>query len=101
MAGAAGTVGDSFSQTIELTVKDIAGVLTIVPTSRTTTAGVWTVAGNVTYYTKDADGAFGGSAVAQVVGNKIEIEVTGELNKDIQWLAHVTMVWVGYRNFVV
>lgn len=101
VGGVAGTIGDSFTQEIWFTVKDIAGALTIETTTRATTAGICTVAGDVTYFDADKTAAFGGTVVPDVIGNELRIEVTGEVNKDINWSCLLELVWVGYRNFVV
>ena len=100
-SGAAGTVGDSFMQNIKLCAKNIAGVSSVVTHNGATLANYSVVAGDVLYELSSCDAAFGGTVVASVSANKLHITVTGENNKDIQWVAYVSLVWTGYRNFSV
>jgi len=100
-AGAAGTIGDSFMQNIKLCAKNIAGVSSVVTHNGATLANYSVVAGDVLYELSSCDAAFGGTAVASVSANKLHITVTGENNKSIQWVAYVSMVWTGYRNFSI
>lgn len=101
VGGVAGTIGDSFSQEIWFTVKDIAGALTMETTTRATTAGICTVAADVTYFDADKTAAFGGTVVPDLIGNELRIEVNGEANKDINWSCLIELIWIGYRNFIV
>lgn len=100
-AGASGTIGDSFLQNIELGVGNIAGVSAVIPTAAVTLANYSVVAGNIIYKIPFKMAAFGGSVVVSVAANKIQVTVTGEVNKTISWSADVCMNWVGYRNFTV
>lgn len=99
--GAAGTVGDSFRQNIKLCAKNIAGVSSVVTHNGATLANYSVVAGDVLYELSSCDAAFAGTVTASVAANKLQIQVTGENNKDIQWVAYVSFVWTGYRNFSI
>ncbi len=99
--GVAGTIGDSFTQIIKLAANNIAGVSAVIPTAAVTLANYDVESGDVLYEIPFKTAAFGGSAVVTVAANKLQIAVTGENNKDIQWIAHVSMVWTGYRNFSI
>jgi hypothetical protein len=100
-AGASGTIGDSLSQHIKLAVKNLAGVSSVLTSSAVTLANYSTVTGNILYELPFKDAAFGGTISVSVIANKIQIAVTGESSKDIQWVAYVSMVWTGYRNFSI
>lgn len=102
VGGVAGTVGDSFSQTIELTAKNIGGATSIVASNRANTVGVWSIAGGVTYYEPDYDmGGITGTITISVVGTAISVDVTGALNKDIQWSCVAQIKWIGYNAFSI
>ena len=99
--GAAGTIGDSFMQNIKLCVKNIAGASSVVAMNAVTLANYSTVAGNILYELSACDAAFAGTIAVTVAANKIQVTVTGELNKNINWKSMISMDWIGYRNFTV
>jgi hypothetical protein len=99
--GTAGTVGDSFSQNAKLCVKNVAGVSSIVKHNGATLANYSVVSDDVLYELSSCDAAFIGTIAISVAANTLQIQVTGENNKEIQWTAYVSMVWTGYRNFVI
>jgi hypothetical protein len=101
--GAAGTIGDTYSQNIKLAVANVAGVSTVIATSAVTLANYSTVTANVLYELpfKTAAPSMAVAVSVSVAANKIQINVTGEVNKNISWRAVVYMNWIGYRNFTV
>lgn len=82
--GTSGTVMDSFTQTIKGAIKNIAGTTSIVGSTLAETA------------IKDA--AFGGTVAvsADDVNDCLQIQVTGEADKNITWTASVELVQVKY-----
>lgn len=99
--GVAGTIGDSFSQIIKFACNNIAGVSAVVPTAAITLANYDVEAGDILYEIPFVTAAFAGTVAVSVAANKIQVTVTGENNKNIQWIAHVSIVMTGYRNFVI
>ncbi len=99
--GASGTVSDSFIQNIKLCAKNKAGVSSVVTMNAATLANYSIVAGNVLYELSACDAAFGGTVAVTVAANKLQITVTGENNKNVSWMAYVSLVWVGYSNFII
>lgn len=99
--GAGGSILDTFSQTIKLTVKNIAGTSSIVAQNSVTLANYSVVAGNVLYELSSCDATFGGTVAVTVAANTLHVEVTGEDTKSILWLADVSMVMVGCRNYSI
>lgn len=88
-AGSAGTAGDSLCQSFEGLIKNVSGTCALVST--------------VVNGTPINDGAFGGS-VAVTANNTtktLDITVTGEANKTINWTADVTMVMTGFNLFTI
>lgn len=100
-AGAAGAIGDTFMQNIELCVKNIAGTLTIDHAYGDTVVGVQTKISDVIY--KDTHGTLSTSTsiAVSVGGTKLQITPTGTVDRTIRWKADVSMSWIGYRNFTV
>jgi len=106
---ATGVIGDSARQTIECTVKDVGGTLSVVPAVAVTLANYSLVASNIMYHIPWADTNFingaaftnGTTVLVSVVANKIHVTVTGEADKTIRWQAHVHFNWIGWRNFAI
>lgn len=107
IGGTAGTIGDTAMQNIKLCAKNIAGVSSIVTHNGATLANYSTVAGDVLYELSSSDATFigpfveGTTVVASVAANKLHITVTGGVNQNIQWVAYVSMIYNGYRNFSI
>lgn len=105
--GTSGTIGDSASQHIKLGLKNVAGVTTMLPMNAATLANYSTVAGNVLYELSSADAAFCGGFVegttvtAHIAANKLNVRVTGAVDTTVRWVAYVSCIWVGYRNFTL
>lgn len=105
--GTAGTIGDSASQNIKLNLKNIAGVTTMLTMNAVTLANYSTVAGDVLYEKSAADAAFCGGFVdgttvqASIAANKLQLTVTGAIDRTVRWIAYVSLVWIGYRNFTL
>jgi len=99
ISGIAGTPGDSWGQDIKLKLKNIAGTITILPTTATTVAGVQTVASDVTYILPSNDAAISCSAAISIVGSVMHVQFTGEVDKNIRINAAISMVWIGWGNF--
>lgn len=101
VGGAAGTIGDAFTQNIEFGCVNLAGTLSVLAAGAATTANVHTVTSNVIYKLASKTAAFGGTVAISFSGNKFDVVCTGEVNKTIQWSADVTMDWIGFRNFTI
>lgn len=101
IGGTVGTVGQTFMQDVELCVANIAGVSTVQTAYAATTVGVHTKTANVIY--KDGYGALSAimSAAVSVAANKIQVEVTSNVDRIVRWSALVSNFWIGHTNFLI
>jgi len=99
--GIAGSIGDSFSQNIKLCVKNIANTSSIVTHNGATLANYSVVTSDIVYELSSCDAAFAGTVSVSVASNVLHINITGETNKEILWIAKVSLLWIGYNNFAV
>lgn len=90
IAGTAGTAGDSFAQEIELVVKVLSGVYSLIPPTQTDIVGFQNEASDIIYKDSYSDAALTGLVVITVgAATGIKITCTGEVDKTLYWNAMI------------
>lgn len=86
IGGTAGTLGDSFAQEVELVVKVLGGVYSIIPPTQTDIAGLQNEDADIIYKDSYSDAALTGSVIVTVgAATGIKVTCTGEVDKTIYW----------------